>query len=467
VALTTFATSAIGMITTLLLPKMLSPEAFGLFTLGGLINNLAVKVTGLGQGEYVIYKQNNEERVQAVSFTTYLASNLIFFILQIILAKTLAAYFHNTLLAPIYFWTAGSYLITSFNLIPNSVLSKRLDFKRKFWPEFYGVVVYTMVALTLAWKGYGVWALVFSGLSSNLITMIGLWISSGWRPKLCWDRAVAKEMFSYGLPLMANGILVYLWFNMDRFFIGKYLDAKQLGYYTVAFQFAYLLPMKLNQIVTTVLFPAYSSLDEKDEERSSIFRRSFTLTGFLAGLIAVLTYYLAKPFIFYMYGGGWQLTAEVMRIFAVFSFASIISAPMVSLLMSLGLSRWLMYSTLLGLAMAGVLIIMTVSHGVIAVAWSMTAAVYIYVAALIFFCYRRISSENKSRFIISIFSSLLSTAALLMIANHLGKHIYGSGLAPLTSNIIVALIVSLAFILFHLSINRDLGHDIMRLMRRR
>ena len=383
VTLTTVSVSAIGVITTVLLPKLIKPEDFGLFALGGMLGALAQKLAGFGQGEFIIYKQVDKEKVERTAFTTFLISNTLLFLLQLLLARKLAAYFNNDRLTALYVWMSLGYLITAFSLIPGTMLSKELHFKKKFWPELLGVTAYTIVALVLALAGWGVWALVFSGIVSNLITMLGLiWVTK-WKPRFGLDQSIFKELLNYGMPLCLNGFLVYLWFNIDRFYIGKLLNAEQLGYYAVGFQFAYLIPMKINQIIQSVAFPAYSSMNGAPAELNHIYIRSFSVTCFTAGLVAAVTFYAAEPFITFMYGAAWRPTSEVMKLFSLFSFASMLSVPPVSLFLSRGRTNWLVWFTLFGLAAITLAMPSGISHGIQGVALAMTTAVCLYTGVLV------------------------------------------------------------------------------------
>jgi lipopolysaccharide exporter len=130
VVLTTLATSGLGLVTTLLLPKFIAPEEYGLFALGTMVMAVFQRLGQFGQSEFIIYKGRGSSGVQRTAFTTFILSNLLFLGLQLVCADVLASFFHNPRLAGLYRWMSLGYGLSAFTLVPTALLVRDLEFKK-------------------------------------------------------------------------------------------------------------------------------------------------------------------------------------------------------------------------------------------------------------------------------------------------------------------------------------------------
>jgi len=373
VALTTLATSAIGLVTTVLLPKFIRPEEYGLFALGILVMAVIQRLGNFGQNEFIIYKGREQSGALECAFTTFLLSNILFLVLQIVFADALASFFHNPRLGSLYRWMALGYLLSAFILVPSALLNRELEFKKKFWPEFLGVLAYTGVGLSLAISGAGVWALIAATWAMSVVHLVLMWVLSGWRPALGLNSKSLGEMFRYGMPLFLFGLVGYLFQNLDRLALGKFLEIKEVGYYTVAFQFALVLSTKANGIISTVAFPSYAQVQRDKDQVKGLYLKALYASSFAAGAIALATILLADPFIRWVYGSSWLPAVEPLQILALYGFIVLLISPAVMVFMALGQTRTVFYVGLLNLVLAVVFMPLALRFGIKGVALLMTA----------------------------------------------------------------------------------------------
>ena len=71
-----------------------------------------------------------------------------------------------------------------------------------------------IVGIILAYKGFGVWALVFQQLVKDFLICVILWFTVKWRPKLLFSFTRVKKLFSFGWKLLLSGLLDTVFRNL-------------------------------------------------------------------------------------------------------------------------------------------------------------------------------------------------------------------------------------------------------------
>jgi len=149
-----------------------------------------------------------------------------------------------------------------------------------------------IVALYLALKGFGPWAIVVQILAKSFVTSLLLWIFNHWRPVFIFDWFSLKELFGYGSKLTAAGLIYtifqYLYLNI----IGKLFPVEALGFYTRASQLQDFPVKTLGSVFNRVAFPVFSAIQDDNERLKNAVRKTLRTMVFfnfpmLLGLVAV------------------------------------------------------------------------------------------------------------------------------------------------------------------------------------
>lgn|GEM_PF-6707598 len=366
------STSVIGFITTVLLPKFIKPEEFGLFALGSLVMAAGQRLVAFGQTEFIISRKGEGGEVEGTVFSTYLISNLALLVIQVVLAGYISTYFNDPRLKNVLYLLAAGYLITPFMLVPGSVLSRDLDFKKKFWPELAGVIAYTIIALGLVAIRPNVYTLIVASLCSNAVTMFMLIRITKWKSVWGFKNTILKQVLVYGAPLFLTGILSFLCGSVDRYSIGKILNSNELGYYAVAFQLVTMIPIKISSILATIAFPAYSMISNNNEEMRKLYLSMLTMAAGVGTLVFTATFTLVRPLIELYYGAIWASAIGPAKVIALFGFGMILSAPIGGIFLAIGKTKIIFINALIGAILNVLLIPLVAKNGILWVAITMT-----------------------------------------------------------------------------------------------
>ena len=114
----------------------------------------------------------------------------------------------------------------------------------------------------LAYRGFGVWSLVWREIIRQSLATLLVWPVSSYRPRLRFDMGIARELFDYGKHIVSSQALIFLITNVDNAFVGRYAGKTALGQYQWAYNLSNRPAMLINRTVSQVMFPTFSKLAE-------------------------------------------------------------------------------------------------------------------------------------------------------------------------------------------------------------
>src|SRR5690606_23707858 len=101
--------------------------------------------------------------------------------------------------------------------------------------DIVGGLVGGALGIAAAAAGWGVMALVLRILTTALVQTTGLYFVDAWRQRLGVDREVLRSLGGFGLHVTGMELLGYLYLNVDKILIGRFLGDQALGLYSRAY----------------------------------------------------------------------------------------------------------------------------------------------------------------------------------------------------------------------------------------
>jgi PST family polysaccharide transporter/lipopolysaccharide exporter len=201
---------------------------------------------------------------------------------------------------------------------PGAVYFKKdLAFEKQFLYKMGGSIANFTVALSLALLWQNVWALVFGYMASDAVRALFSYLLHDYRPWPAFDLDIAKNLVGYGKWLTGSRILHFFINEGDDAIVVWILGAASLGFYQIAYRFAMAPAQELTQIVSSVMFPAYSKLQDDVETLRTAFLRTVRVTTFLSFPIGIGIAAVAPTFVAAFFGQRWAPMVPVMQIIAI------------------------------------------------------------------------------------------------------------------------------------------------------
>lgn len=278
-------------VVSIILARLLMPEAFGTISLMMVFINILSVFIDSGMGSALIQKKDADD----LDFSTVFYFNLFMcsfmYLILFLCAPLIAEFYNNSELTLLVRVIGLSLLFSGVKSIQQAYVFKNMLFKNFFFSTLIGTVISAVVGITVAYKGYGVWALIFQNLTNNVIDMIIIWCLVKWRPKWMFSFERLKGLFSYGWKLLASALLDTGYNQLRALIIGKVYSTADLAYYTKANNFPSIIITNVNSSIDSVLLPSMSSVQDSVESVKGMTRRAmktsiYVMAPLLMGLAA-------------------------------------------------------------------------------------------------------------------------------------------------------------------------------------
>ncbi len=344
-------------VTKYVLARMLFPADFGLVAMAYIAIDFLQMFREMGFSSALIYHKGDTRKAADTTFLTLIAIAVVLVSAALVASPAVAAFYRTPELTPVMRALSINLLLSAFGQVQLSLLAKNLAFRERLLPDLVPTVVYGVIAVLLALMGLGVWSLVIAKIVNSILTSVLAWIVvPWWRPRLRFDRQMARELFDYGIHIVGSSWLVFFITNLDNTFIARVLGAEPLAYYGFAYSTANLPATHISRIVGQVLFPAYSKIQQDLGALRRAFFRTLHYVSLLSIPVAVGMIAFAAPFILTIYGQKWAPSIVPLQLLGIYGLLRSVAVNMGSVFKAGGKPKWLTSIALGRLAVMGILL---------------------------------------------------------------------------------------------------------------
>lgn len=301
-----FTTQGISFVFGMLIARMLLPSDYGVVAMLGIFMAVSSCFIDSGFGTALIRKNNRTETDYCTVFYFNIVVAFLFYGLLWLASPYIAAFYELPLLESATKVVGLNLIIGALSGIQSAQLSIAIDFKSRAQISVITTIFTGVVGLWLAYKGYGVWALVFQGLSSNILRTILLWAIVRWVPKLRFSWHSFRELFSFGSKMLASGLLDTVYNNIYTIVIGKFFSANSLGVYSRADGLAQFPSSNITGVLQSVTFPVLSTIQDDEARLADAYKRFLRLSAFVVFPLMVGLAAVADPFIRIVLTDKWE-----------------------------------------------------------------------------------------------------------------------------------------------------------------
>jgi len=312
-----FGSRVILLITQIILARLLTPEDFGL--IGMLIIFIAISQVFIdsGFGNALIQKKDAKQIDFSTIFYFNVLVGIVLYTILFFLAPLIANFFAQTKLVILTRVIGLQLVFNSLGLIQFVKYKKELDFRSITVAVISSNIMASILGITLAFSGFGVWALAIQMVSIYFFRTLMFWILSSWRPTLEFSYTSFKGLFNFGYKLLLSGLLDQIFQNIYLIIIGKLFTTKDLGYYTQAKIFQEVPVTTLAGIVGSVTFPAFSKIQDDNEKLLLVLSKTLKLLVFVNFPLMLGLAVIAQPLFLYVLGEKWLPSVPYFQLLAI------------------------------------------------------------------------------------------------------------------------------------------------------
>lgn len=307
----------IQFVISIVLARLIAPSEFGLISMVIFFTGFADVFKNLGMGAALIQKSDVDDRDYSTVFWLYLGLGFLLFTIFFLSAGIIADFYENSNLVSLTRLMSISFLISAFTGVPATIVLKKMNFRLRTKISITTLLIGPIVSFPLAYWGYGAYAIVFASLVKEIFSAIYYWLTVKWYPKFIFSKEKFKSLFKFGGLASLNGILFYVYRNVDNLIIGRMVGEQGLGLYSRAYGLMMLPISRISESVKTVLFPALSQIKENNEKMRQIYYRSIRSTAFVVFPLMFGLSFIAEPFVLFVYGSQWQGMIPILKILSL------------------------------------------------------------------------------------------------------------------------------------------------------
>lgn len=364
-----FATSGIQFAANLILARLLTPSDFGLVAIIAIFITISQTFIDSGFSNALIQKKNRSQLDYSTVFVFNLSLAVFFYLILFFTAPFIAEFFNNELLTKLTRVVGLNLIIGALSAVQKTRLSIRLEFKIQSIISLSASIISAVVAITMAYKGGGVWSLVVLSLINFSIQTLLIFILIKWRPDWKFSFDAFKQLFSYSSKLLGASLIHLLYRNIYPIFIGKKFSARDLGFFNRADTFSMYIPSTISAVFSKVAFPIFSRIQDDDTRLSAAYSKYIIFSSLVIFPVMTGMLVMGKPLTLWILKEQWVPMIPLFQILCLDWMTDTICSINLNVLYVKGRSDLAFKLEIIKKAIAITIFFISLPWGLIGVCW--------------------------------------------------------------------------------------------------
>lgn len=369
-----FSKQGVAFIISVFLARLLLPAEFGLVAMALVFITILQVFADFGLASALVQRNDNTSITYSSVFYFNLVVGIFLFGVFWLIAPGIARFYESTQITSLVRWLSFGFIINSLNLVQQTLLRKNLEFKKITVRAVVAQTVSGTLAVLLAYRGWGVYALVVQNLAGAALGTLLLWQVAGWRPKWEFSWREVKKLSGFSVYVFLNHVTTKIATQVDTLVVGKVFQATTLGLYSRAASLNSLVTSFSSTSISRVSFPLLSRLQDDPVRFNRVYFKLLEMVAFASFGLSGALIFAGADIITLLFGENWTASIFIFRVLVLKSFTYPVSLLIVSVFWAGGKSKESFWFSNIGKAI-GLLPL------VVAVGWGFNAFLYAVVIA--------------------------------------------------------------------------------------
>ncbi len=297
--------------------RLVSPSDYGMIAMLSIFMALGNAFVNSGIGTALVrHKENSNADYSTAFFINIIIACIVYFILFLI-SPFISDFYDTPQLSDVCRIYFLNIVISSLTIVQIAKLTHELKYELQSIIKIVSLLISGAVGILLAFYGFGVWALVWYGLTASIIQTFLFWKFSGWKPMFIFSKQSWNYLYTFGSKMLLTNVIDVIYDNIYSLVIGKFYNSSFAGYYNRSLHFSQLPQNIISQIAGKVIIPVLTPYQNDNKTLLVVYGKIFRITVFFVYPVLILMAVLAEPIILILLGEKWMPAVPYFRILSV------------------------------------------------------------------------------------------------------------------------------------------------------
>jgi PST family polysaccharide transporter len=306
----------LGLVSTLVLARILLPADFGLVAMATAFAAILDVLSSFSFDLALIQRQDAERRHYDTAWTYNVIASAVVAVAIFATAEEVATFFREPAVAGVQRFLSLCFLIQGFQNIGTVAFQKELKLHKEFTLGVVKKLVQIVATIALAFWLRNYWALLWGMLVSRATGVLLSYAMHPYRPRP--SLAATGELMRFSKWMIASNIVIFANSRGMDFVVGRIAGAGALGLYSVAYELSNLPTTELVFPISRAVYPGYASVAASRDKLRELFMQVLGLTVLITIPIGFAIAVHAKLFVYVLLGSRWLDAVPLVEVLAVY-----------------------------------------------------------------------------------------------------------------------------------------------------
>lgn len=411
-----FASRVLGIVSTVILARLLQPEDFGLVAIAMSFFAMIAAFAKFGFDTALIQNQSADASHYNTAWTLNLVVTFTAGALLCIAAPSISEIYDDQRLLPVVLCTALLFLITGTQNIGVVDFRKHLRFDKEFvfstTPRFIGFAV--TIPLAFLWGDY--WALVVGMITIRLSTTVLSYVMHPFRPRFSLRRW--HELFHFSKWLLAIHLVDFVNTRAPELIVGKLHSVTAAGFISIAKELPMAAVVDVVATINRAAFPGYSKISDNAADLKALYEKVMGAIAIYVLPASIGLAFCADPIVPVFLGDKWIASIPLVEIMAIAGLFMALNNNTIYVFLAKGNPRLpaVVYGTRVAVLVPA-LLLLTPAYGLVGAALAVLCASIATTLILAYMMVRHIGLSLRDMFD-TFRRPTLSTTVMFAVISH-------------------------------------------------
>tara|TARA_R110000822_G_scaffold30143_2_gene88167 strand:+ start:2296 stop:3747 length:1452 start_codon:yes stop_codon:yes gene_type:complete len=315
-----FGYMLVALIANIILARILTPYEFGQVGIVMFFIIISKVFTESGLSGAIIRKKDATPTDYSTVFIFNLIISLVLVVVLFFAAEPIAHFYNDIELKDIIRVSSAVLIIYAFQITHITKLVQQLQFRKKAIYEFIAILISAITAITFAYKGFGVWAIVLMQILTASILSLILWMFEEWPTVFVFSTGSFMKLYNFGINTTFSSLLNTVFDNVYQLILGKYFAINQTGLYYQAKKIHEVPVNTLGSLAHSVIFSSLAKVQDDKKQFNLLNNKISTTLSAIMGLVSLFVIFYSKNLIIILFGEQWLGSVFFLQILIVAGF---------------------------------------------------------------------------------------------------------------------------------------------------